>query len=667
MPPSRASRDPSHEDEKIERLRRAMYSRSLSPRLKEHQRRTLAESEDPVGDDWIREEPKLERVITAPRSINIVRTALWWLVALAAVFFIGAVAFFIYFFTFGGGSSGASASNIDIVITGPPQIAGGEVTELQISITNKNSVPLSLANLNVTYPAGTRSPSDFITPQLTYPIDLGTIQPGETKEGTVKAVFSGTEGEPSDVKAELDYHLSGSNAIFTANSDYAFTFSSSPLSISVDGDNQAVSGQPLTLTVTVASNATEPINDVLLQAAYPFGFQFTSSGPNPIAPGLWELGTLNPGQKQTLTLSGVLTGSTGDNRVFNFTSGTRTNSTSTTIDVPLATNPFAMAISQPFLGLSILVNNSSSSPSVITPDQKVTVTIQYRNNLSTAITNAVIVAKLSGFEIDGSQVSSSDGFYRSNDDTVLWNNTTTNGELALLAPGASGQLIFSFEAPSSDALKSASDPSIGISINAAGNRVSESGVPENLTSAATDEIAIASNLKLSANGLYYSSPYGSVGPLPPQAGVETTYAMVLTLTNTTNQIDNAVVTATLPPYIRTTGKESPSYENLKFNQDTGQVTWNVGNIAAGVGTNGVQPRQVAFEVGFTPSTSQIGQIPILLQDITLTGTDDSTGEPVTLTVPNITTDLLGDTGFNSTNATVIAPSSPAAPAAPATQ
>ena len=145
---------------------------------------------------------------------------------------------------------------------------------------------------------------------------------------------------------------------------------------------------------------------------------------------------------------------------------------------------------------------------------------------------------------------------------------------------------------------------------------------------------------------------------PPQAGVETTYAMVLTLTNTTNQIDNAVVTATLPPYVRSTGKQSPSSENLKFNLDTGQVTWNVGTVAPNIGTNGSEPRQVAFEIGFTPSTSQIGQTPVLLQNIQLSGTDDSTGQPVTLTAPNVTTNLLGDTGFNSINATVVSPTAP---------
>ena len=149
----------AHEDEKIERLRRAMYSRELSPRLKEHERRVLDPDRIDVGDDWIREEPKLDPSFSAPRGLGVMRTALWWFLGLAIIFFIGAVSFFIYFVTFGSSGSNASNSNISIVVTGPPTIAGGQVTELQISITNKNSVPLSLAGLTVNYPAGTRSPS----------------------------------------------------------------------------------------------------------------------------------------------------------------------------------------------------------------------------------------------------------------------------------------------------------------------------------------------------------------------------------------------------------------------------------------------------------------------------------------------------------------------------
>ena len=645
----------SPEDEKLERLRNAMYSRSLSEQLRARDRRTLRPEKELVGEDWSRDEPELGSTIVAPRSISWIRRILWGLLWAGAIFFVCAVFYFIYYFTIGGGSLAASPSNIDIAVSGPANVAGGEPTELQIAVTNNNRVPLELTRLIVTYPDGTRSASDFQTPEPQLSQDLGSIDPGATRQGTVTAVFSGTEGQHANVKVELEYHLNGSSAIFVASSSYDLTFSSSPLSISIDGNTQAISGQPMQINVTVTSNTKVPVKDALLHIDFPFGFKLTSSAPTAVsgADNLWALGDLQPGDKRVVTLMGTLTGETNDVRVFNFSAGTRLTATSTAISTQLATNMLTTNISKSFLGLSMTINGATGSGVIISPGDPVTVTIGYQNNLTTKITNAIVVAKLSGFEIDGSTVTSLDGFYRSSDDSIIWNKSTTNGRLLSLNAGDSGTLSFTFKVPSFDALKNISNPRLNITLNAAGDRVSETGVPQTLQSTLNQPIAIASNLNLTANGLYYASPYGSTGPLPPKANVETTYAMVLTITNTTNKIDNASVTATLPPYVRWTGKNSPSSEKLVFNQINSTVTWNVGTINPGVGLNGNAPRQVGFEIGFTPSTSQIGQQPVLLGDIQLTGTDDSTGAMATSSAANVTTNVIGDTNFNETNATVV--------------
>jgi hypothetical protein len=76
-------------------------------------------------------------------------------------------------------------------------------------------------------------------------------------------------------------------------------------------------------------------------------------------------------------------------------------------------------------------------------------------------------------------------------------------------------------------------------------------------------------------------------------------------------------------------------------------------VDAGVGLNGTAPRQAAIAIGFTPSTSQIGQQPALLQQISLSGTDASTGATAYRTASDVTTDILGDPGFSSANATVV--------------
>lgn len=646
---------PSPEDEKLERLRNAMYSRSLSEQLRARDRRTLRPEKEIVGEDWKRDEPELGASFVAPRSINWIRRILWGLLTVGAIFFVCAVFYFIYYFTIGGGSLAASPSNIDVAVSGPANVAGGEPTELQIAVTNNNRVPLELTRLVVTYPDGTRSASDFQTPEPQLSQDLGSIEPGATRQGTVTAIFSGTEGQHANVKVELEYHLNGSSAIFVASSNYDLTFSSSPLSISVDGNTQAISGQPMQINVTVASNTKAPVKDALLHVDFPFGFKLTSAAPVAVvgASNLWALGDLQPGDKRVITLIGTLTGETNDVRVFNFSAGTRLNATSTSISTQLANNMLTTNISKSFLGLTMAVNGASGSGVIVSPGEQVTVTIGYQNNLTTKITNAIVVAKLSGFEIDGSTVTSIDGFYRSSDDSIIWNKSTTNGRLLNLNAGDTGTLSFTFKVPTSDALKNISNPRLNITINAAGDRVSETGVPQTLQSSLNQPIAIASNLNLTANGLYYASPYGSTGPLPPKANSETTYAMVFTITNTTNKIDNASVTATLPPYVRWTGKNSPSSEKLVFNQDNSTVTWNIGTISPNVGLNGNPPRQVGFEIGFTPSTSQVGQQPVLLGDITLTGTDDSTGAVASSSAPNVTTNIIGDTNFNETNATVV--------------
>ena len=270
-----------HEKDKVERLRRAMYSRSLSPKIHDRERRPLGQEQPSVGNEFVKPQEDASGLVVAPRTIGVARKALWWLLGAAIIFFVGAIAFFTYYFLFGGGSFAASPSNIAISISGPPQIEGGAPTELQIVVVNRNKVPLELADLVVTYPKGTRSPTDFATDLQNQRIPLGVIEAGGTRQGTVSAVFAGNEGDHADVKVELEYRIGGSSAIFAASSDYSIVFSSSPLSLVVTGNNETISGQPVELTVSVASNANAPVRDVLFSARYPFGFKFSSANPAP--------------------------------------------------------------------------------------------------------------------------------------------------------------------------------------------------------------------------------------------------------------------------------------------------------------------------------------------------------------------------------------------------
>lgn len=654
--PGEPSRE-QDEQERIKRLREAMYSRKLEPLIKEKPRRELEVSPPSVGEEFVRKEPLLQRQTIAPRSIRFTRMLIRWGIMAAIAFFLGAVGFFGYYFLLGGGATPVSPGNIDISVSGPLQVASGSPTELQVAVVNRNRAALELADLVITYPPGTRSPVDLSTDLPSQRISLGNIEPGGRRQGTVSAVFSGVEGDRAAIKIELEYRLADASSIFVASTNYQVVFASSPISLAIEGNNETVSGQPIEFKITAASNADSVVKDVLVNMSTPFGFSLSFADPagQKVSGGqLWTLGDIAPGQRKTVTVRGVVNGESGDERVFRFKAGTRTDASQTTLAATLADYAHNVMVSRPFLGLAVTLNKDIVGDSaVVSPGETVNVSVAYENNLSTEVTDAVIVARLGGIEIDGATVQSSSGFYRSTDKVMLWDKTTTRGALGRIAAGAKGTLNFTFQMPTNDALAEVRNPSLSISVHAAGKRVSENGVPETLQATAVQDIKVASDLQLIAQGLYYSNPFGSSGPMPPKANTETTYALVFSLTNTTNRIEDGVITATLPPYVRWVGIYSPSGEDITFNQTDSTMTWRVGDIEPGVGVNGAVPKQAAIAIGFTPSTSQIGQQPLLIRDVTFKGKDAATGATITRIADEVSTSISGDPGFNSTNANVV--------------
>src|SRR3989344_9434565 len=185
-------------------------------------------------------------------------------VRLATLFFIGALAFFLlslvgagYFLYYG--SNSISVEKITVDVQGPTTIAGGDTVPLLLSITNRNPSAVENATIEVGFPEGTRSATNVLQVYPRYTENLGTLASGTSVTRSVKAVVFGEAGQTLTIPISFSYGTSGSNAVFEKKSTYALAISSTPLSISVDTLTETVSGKPLTLTLTVRSNATVPL------------------------------------------------------------------------------------------------------------------------------------------------------------------------------------------------------------------------------------------------------------------------------------------------------------------------------------------------------------------------------------------------------------------------
>jgi hypothetical protein len=629
--------------DRIERLKKRLYSRDRTDRGVDRRSGLQPESYD-VQKIWDTE-PRAEKIIRKGKRVS----PLTLFVSLSLVFFVGSIAFGSFYFF--GGKNIVSADNVEIEIQGPTSVGGGDELNLQITVTNKNNTTLELVDMLVEYPEGTRSADNIKTPLPRYRESLGNITSGEKVKKSVRAVLFGEEQTQQQVKITVEYRVAGSNAIFYSEKVYDVTISSAPVSISVRSFDEVISGQEVVFDVVINSNSTGDVDAVVLQAEYPFGFEPISSTPAPSrSNNMWEIGTLTPEERIVFRITGKITGQNDEERVFRFSVGVRDEQNVETLATTYVSAIRSISIKRPFVTADIVLNGEDKNEYVFESGQQIRVDLTWVNNLAQNITDAEIELRLSGDVVDESSVAVQQGFYNSITDTARWTKNTRE-ELASLNPSESGLVTLTFGTKNVSADPSLKNPEIILSVTLRGKRTSDTNVPEEIISTVTKKVKISSNLSLVGQALYFSGPVTNTGPIPPKAEQETTYTVLWTITNSANHISGARVVGTLPEYVRFIGVVSPNTEQVTFNQSTRQVTWNVGEVSQGVG-NSVSPREVAFQIGLTPSISQVGQEPVLIHTSSVSGFDQFTETQLTKTINDLTTLLSTDSGFHTGQAEV---------------
>lgn len=544
------------------------------------------------------------------------------------LFFLGSLAFFVIAVGIAGliifsGSNTVSTKNVDINVTGPTEIGAGSTLSLQIVITNRNAVPMQLTDLIVEFPQGTRSDVDVSRDLPRIRESIGTIQPGASVNRTIRATVFGTAGNDLSVKASAEYRVPSSNAVFVAETTYIAKINQAPAAITVDALKEAVSGQMATLSITLTSNAPQILSDVLLIAEYPPGFAFDSSTPAPVSrSSVWSLGDVEPGGKRTITIKGVFTGEDGDSRVLHLTAGTKKANTDDAIVAPLATSELALTVTKPFISVALTMGGDVNETHTIQRGKEVTGSVTWVNNLPVRVQNVQITLSLDGAILDRASVKAQDGFYSSNNTSVLWSKST-DPRLADVAPGDSETLPFSFMTLplSSGTFR---NPQIKLSVNVEGLRQSETNVPVTVRSSASTDLFVASDLALISS----LSHAGGTGPIPPKSDTETTYTVSWTVSNSVNALANVSASAVLPSYVRFINSSASS--GVSYNASSRVVTWTVGDVAA------AQAKTASFQIGFTPSLSQVGNLPVLVSDQRVYGYDRFVRGGVEGTSPQLT-------------------------------
>ena len=663
----------------ISKLQRRMYSRERRGFLPWRRRRKQTVPKALVPDDWeynlkgLNVEDASQKTdqegVEVPRDFEEeVGTNLGKRVFIfSLIFFIIAFAgSAIYLFVSTGQVQSTNA--VQIIVEGPTTIASGTLVELQVLITNNNDKALELADMVVDFPDGTVSPVDFKTPMTGTRIPLGKIAPGDARRGTIKAVVFGNDDEILNIKIELEYRLKGSSALRSQVSGHNLIVSGGAMSIAVEGDTEVTPRQNTLLTVKVKSYASVELNGTYLDAELPLGVELVDSSPAPlestgdtelpVTTKRWFLGELRPGEERELYISIKAGGNSGDKRFIKFSTGVglqqgaqlgTVESSNTKV---LANKEYVLEIKRPFLGVTLTSGGEFLSNAVAYAGRYMTVRVNWLNTLDVPLQDVKIKVNIGGSAFNKLGVrAGQNGFYRSVDSAIIWDSKTARDKLTTVPPGKGGTFTFKVAPLNSAILQQLEKPELTFDVSVSGKRLSESNVPEVLTSNVEYITKVATDVRFDAYALFNSGAFPSVGSLPPKAERETQYSITWEVSNTTSDVEDAKVTAELPNYVRWVGLTTPANEQVTYNKVDSTITWVLGKVRAG--TSSAKPRRVTFAIGLVPSLSQLGTTPELIMRQTFSGVDTYTGELIRISGPNVTTRLEREPGFDAKDATVV--------------
>jgi hypothetical protein len=628
----------------LDEIRKRLYERGGQPRAAS--RVHLATDEQtPVAREWQAPAvpPKAPTEMLQPRAeakpFVVKRKTYRSIIILAtlAIFLLVLGVTGLYMFL---GNNQISNENINVTISGPITVGGGETLPLEITLENKNTVSIEGAVLIVNLPPGTKTAGENPQDMLEERISVGSVGAGEVITLPLNAVIFGEENQERQVKATIEYRLIGSNGTFYKESEpFNFKINSSPVVIRVNTLKKVSAGQEIEVELQVQSNASAPLKDILVQADYPNNFDFSRSEPNPMyRESAWLLDEIKPEETKKIKIYGVIVGQQAEEFQLKFSAGTPKPENQFEVGSILTVANADFIIEQPFINVGLSVNDTESEIVTTKIGSQTNVAVTVRNTLTDTLYDMAVEVKVAGNVLIRDRVNVQRGYYDSVKDVIRF-DPSGDSDLSEVSPGESK--TFTFTLNPGDQVNT---PSFNLTANAYARRVSESQATEQLVGTAKTEVKFTSAVRINRE-LGRNNSFVESGPFPPVADQATTYTVTLIAGAGGNDVTGATVATALPQYV-SWQNQSAGDGTVSFNPVSKEIVWSIGDIEAG------KDKQIKFQVSILPSQTQIGSAPAILAASRFRATDRFTGDVVRADAAPLSTELSTEAGFEKDNGVI---------------
>jgi len=509
---------------------------------------------------------------------------------------------------------------LKLEIIAPSEVTMGEEMTYVVKYKNNGDVRLQNPVLIFEYPAGAVPTTDKST-RITQSLD--DIYPGQERNFSFVSRLFGKEGEIKEAKVLLQYTPKNLNAQFESETIATTLISHVPITFELDLPSRIESDQELSFALNYFSNSEYPLSDLRITIEYPEGFSFTKATPSPIGESEWNVGLLNKAEGGRISITGSLTGEVQEAKIFKATLGTWKEGRFTLLREAIK----GIEITRTRLLISQEVNGAADY--VAAPKDTLHYVISFKNVSEKTLENLFLVVSLEGRPFDLNSVKSDFGTFKQGDNSIIFESKNVS-RLRFLGKGEEGKVEFWVNVKEEWETFSSQDKDFVLR-----DRIILSDAKEAF------ELRVNSKLAVEQAAYFEDEVFGNQGPLPPQAGVPTTYTVVWQVKNLYNDVQNAKVKATLPQGVSMTGKIFPEESILTFDQVSKEVVWEVGDISSGTGPFETAP-SVAFQIRFTPLESQQGNAAQLIGEARIQADDLFTERTLSATDSSIDSTLPDD-------------------------
>ncbi|MSU54634.1 MAG: hypothetical protein EXS48_02225 [Candidatus Staskawiczbacteria bacterium] len=489
---------------------------------------------------------------------------------------------------------------LKLEILGPAVARMGEEIEYTVKYKNNGNFVLQGAKITFELPENSLTEDS----KIRFTQNIEDIYPGAEAFVKFKTRLLGKEGDLKVARATLSYMPKNLSVRYESHTTLTTIIDTVFITLNFDMPSKIEKGKELSFDLNYFSNTDYPLENMSIKIAPVNGFTITSADPASLDDAEWKLDTLNKGQGGRINIKGVIGANASEPMHFSARLGMWQNGNFFTIKE--AAQDVEMIA--PLILMSQQINGSANY--VASPGDTLRYEIFLRNISPTPFMDLFAMSRLSGSAFDLSTLQSSDGQVRANDNLIVWDAKQIS-RLQNLKSQEEVKVSFTVKLKNNWIPSDAEKNNVVVK-----NKVTVSNVDQEFVTKVNSKIELSQKA-------YHSTQSGieNSGPIPPEVGKATTYAVVWQVKNYFNNLKNVKVKAALPSSVFLSDAMFPEDQasNFSFDSASREIVWLVGNLASEASTS------LTFQISLTPTSMQQGSTAALLSQATIYGEDQSTG------------------------------------------